>query len=62
MDYPLVQENFILLNRAKSTLNEGTKDSLTKFETKLKSININESINIDDDILNLEELKETLSV
>ena len=57
----LVKENFILLSRAKKTLNEGTKDSLDKFENKLKSININESLNIDDDILNLEELKEILS-
>ena len=57
----LIKENFILLNRAKSTLNEGTKTSLDKFEIKLKSINVNESKNIDDDILNLEELKYTLS-
>lgn len=57
----LIKENMILLNRAKSTLNEGTKDSLDKFEAKIKSINIHETKNIDDDILNLEELKHTLS-
>ena len=57
----LIKENMILLNRAKSTLNEGTKDSLDKFEAKVKSINIHETKNTDEDILNLEELKHTLS-
>lgn len=57
----LIKENMSLINKAKLTLNEGTKESLDKFELKVKTININETKNIDDDILNLEELKDVLS-
>ena len=57
----LIKENYILLNRAKTTLNESLGSNLGKFERKIQSININETKNIDEDILNLEELKELLS-
>ena len=57
----LIKENFSLIEKAKMTLNEGTKTSLNKFEEKLRTINVLNSKNIDEDILNLEELKYTLS-
>jgi hypothetical protein len=57
----LVKENETLLKNARRVLNESLKPSLDRFESKIKSIKINETKNIDEDILNLEELKETLS-
>ena len=56
----LVKENVELIKKAKTSLNESTKDSLNKFEIKLNSFKINETKNIDEDIINLEELKEAL--
>lgn len=53
----LIKINLDLINKNKeSDLNE----TLNKFETKIRSINIHETKNIDEDIMNLEELKENL--
>lgn len=56
----LIKDALELINKGKekdSALNE----TFEKFETKIKSININESKNIDEDIMNIEELKEHLN-
>ena len=57
----LINETLDLISNAKQNLNEGIHEELNKFETKIKSIKINETKNIDDDILNLEDLKEHLT-
>lgn len=55
----LISETLELITKAKEkeTNLGGTFD---KFETKIKSINLQESKNIDEDIMNIEELKESL--
>lgn len=55
----LIKETLELISKGKekdSALNE----TFEKFESKIKSIKINESKNIDEDIMNIEELKEHL--
>lgn len=55
----LVKNTLELIQKGKEK-EQGLNEFFEKFETKINSININESKNIDEDIMNLEELKENL--
>jgi hypothetical protein len=55
----LVKDTLELLEKGKEK-EQNLNEVFEKFEGKIKSININESKNIDEDIMNIEELKENL--
>lgn len=55
----LIKDALELINKRKEK-DSGLKETLEKFEVKIKSINLQESKNIDEDIMNIEELKESL--